>query len=78
LVTRGENVPLDAKYNDCQIKVMEDIEDQKREPWCDEEVYITSEQVMNQIIQKLNYTKNQMEDINTDNKGARDNLVEQM
>ena len=57
---------------------MEDIEDQKREPWCDEEVYITSEQVMNQIIQKLNYTKNQMEDINTDNRGARDNLVEQM
>lgn len=77
LVTRTDAFPV-VKNSDCQIKVMEDIEDQKKEPWCDEEVYITSEQVMNQINQKLNYTKNSTQAINTDDKGAHDNQVEQM
>jgi len=44
---------------------MEDIEDQRRQPYCDQEVYITSEQLMNQINLKLNYTKNSIEQINT-------------
>jgi len=54
---------------------MEEIELQKRQPFCDEEVYITSEQVMNQINLKLNYTKDSSEPINTRD---CDNQVEQM